>query len=540
MKRLSIIPIILFVFSLTSCVNDLDTAPIDPNIVTADQVYSNPDNYKGVLAKCYAAFILSGQQGPSGDPDIINFDEGYSSFVRLAFYMQDLTTDEVMMGSQTNGLRQLATNTWDSNTAIINGYYARLYQIIGYTNEFLRETTDEKLQTRGLTNPEFKQQVNNFRTEAKFLRAYSYWVLLDTYGNVPFVTDADVLNPQFLPQQIKAADLYNYIESELLTIETQLQDVNEYGRVNKTAANFLLSRLYLNAQAYTQAPQWQKAAVYAEKVINSHYSLSPKYLHNFLADNYTSPEIIWSLNQDGIKSKTYGGATFYVMAQTGGTMLNYLSMGIAGGWGNIRLRPEFVNKFQTEDHAFNPADPSAFTKNDSRALIFTIGHKKEIPALPGTFQDGYAFTKWRNADKNGVAGSDAAYIDTDFPMFRLSEAYLTAAEAYLRLGNNSSTALQYVNVVRNRAYLNGNGAISNSDLTLDFILDERARELSWELVRRTDLIRYNKFTTSDYLWSWKGNVKDGAAVDSKYNIFPLPSADITANPNLVQNPGYSK
>jgi len=536
MKRIYI-TLIFSIFTLSSCVNDLDTSPIDPNIVTTDQVYSDPDNYKGVLAKCYAALCLSGQQGPTGDPDISNFDEGYSSFIRLAFYVQILSTDEAIMGSQTNGLRQMATNTWDSNTAILNGYYARLYQIIGYSNEFLRQTTDAKLQERGHTDSGFKQQVNYFRAEARFLRAYSYWVLLDTFGKVPFVTDSDKLDPQFLPKQISRTDLYSYIENELKEIETALPDTNEYGRVDKTAADFLLSRLYLNAQVYTNSPQWDKAAEYAEKVIHSHYGLAPKYLYNFLADNNTSPEIIWSLNMDGVQSKTYGGTTFFVLAQTGGTMLNYLNLGIAGGWGNIRLRPEFVNKFQTSDQDFVTTDPNAFSKNDSRALFFNIGHKKEIAALPGTFQDGYAFTKWRNVTKNGVAGSDAAYVDTDFPMFRLAEAYLTAAEANFRSGK-SSEALNYINVVRNRAYNNGNGAIALSDLNLNFILDERSRELSWELLRRTDLIRFNRFTTADYLWSWKGNAQPGKEVDSKFNIYPLPSADITANPNLTQNDGY--
>ena len=536
MKRIYI-TLIFSIFTLSSCVNDLDTVPIDPNIVTTEQIYSNPDNYKGVLAKCYAALSLSGQQGPTGDPDISNFDEGYSSFVRLAFYVQVLTTDEAIMGSQTNGLRQMATNTWDSNTAILNGYYARLYQIIGYSNEFLRQTTDAKLQERGHTDAGFKQQVSDFRAEARFLRAYSYWVLLDTYGKVPFVTDADKQDPQFLPKQISRTDLYSYIENELKEIETALPENNEYGRVDKTAANFLLSRLYLNAEVYTKNPQWTKAAEYAEKVIQSHYSLSPKYLYNFLADNHTSREIIWSLNLDGVQSKTYGGTTFFVLAQTGGTMLNYLKLGIAGGWGNIRLRPEFVNKFQLADQNFVTTDPDAFAKNDSRALFFNIGHKKEIAALPGTFQDGYAFTKWRNVTKNGVVGSDAAYVDTDFPMFRLSEAYLTAAEAFIRLGKNSE-ALNYVTIIRNRAYNNGNGSVSLSDMNLNFILDERSRELSWELLRRTDLIRFNKFTTADYLWSWKGNAQAGKAVDAKFNIFPIPSSDITANPNLIQNDGY--
>ena len=537
MKIKKIIYIALFGLLTQSCINDLDVSPIDPNTLTTEQIYASKDNYKGVLAKCYAALSLSGQQGPGGDPDIMNFDEGYSSFIRLAFYLQDLSTDEAVMGSQTNGLRDMTTMTWTPNTAVLNAYYARLYQLIGYSNEFLRQTTDEKLNDRGHNDSAFKAEVANFRNEAKFLRAYAYWALLDTFGNVPFVTEADSVSPQFQPNQISRADLYKYVESELLQIEASLPSANEYGRVDKTAADFLLSRLYLNAKVYVGQDKWNEALTYSEKVINSHYTLAPNYLYNFLADNHTSKEIIWSLPADGVHAKSNGASTFYVMAQTGGTMLNYLNMGISGGWGNIRLIPEFVNKFDTADQNFDAADQNAYTKKDTRALLFNVGHTKDIPVLPGTFQQGYAYTKWRNVDKNGVKGSDGAYVDTDYPMFRLSEAYLTAAEAALRLGKTSE-ALSHVNKIRTRAYKNGNGEITSGQLNLNFILDERGRELAWELIRRTDLIRHNKFTTADYVWSWKGYVVEGKAVDAKYNLFPLPAADITANPKLVQNAGY--
>jgi hypothetical protein len=125
-------------------------------------------------------------------------------------------------------------------------------------------------------------------------------------------------------------------------------------------------------------------------------------------------------------------------------------------------------------------------------------------------------------------------------MFRLADVYLMYAEAVLRggAGGDLSTALNYVNQIRERAYGDNSGDINQSQLTLDFILDERGRELYWECTRRTDLIRFGKFTGGEYIWPWKGGVKEGTATDNKYDIYPIPSSDITANPNLVQNPGY--
>jgi hypothetical protein len=82
------------------------------------------------------------------------------------------------------------------------------------------------------------------------------------------------------------------------------------------------------------------------------------------------------------------------------------------------------------------------------------------------------------------------------------------------------------------------GNIPISELNLNFILDEKAREMYWEAQRRTDLVRYNKLTTANYLWAWKGNTMEGRAVDEKYNLFPIPTADLLANPNLKQLLNY--
>jgi SusD family. len=145
-------------------------------------------------------------------------------------------------------------------------------------------------------------------------------------------------------------------------------------------------------------------------------------------------------------------------------------------------------------------------------------------------------TKWTNLTDAGQTASNTADggVNTDYPMFRLADVYLMYAEAVLRGGNGGSLekALEYVNDLRERAYGNKDGDLKQSQLSKDLIIDERARELYLESERRTDLIRFGEFTTSKYLWQWKGGTKDGMAVDNKYNIYPIPNTELTANPNL--------
>jgi hypothetical protein len=167
-------------------------------------------------------------------------------------------------------------------------------------------------------------------------------------------------------------------------------------------------------------------------------------------------------------------------------------------------------------------------------MFYSDGQSLEINDV-STFTDGYAVTKFTNKTSTGADGSNQTYVDTDFPMFRLADVYLMYAEAVLRggTGGNQADALNYINLIRTRAYGNATGNINASDLTLRFILDERARELLWETTRRTDLVRYGLLTTADYLWPWKGGVKEGTATNPRYNIYPIPSSDIGANPNLA-------
>jgi hypothetical protein len=260
------------------------------------------------------------------------------------------------------------------------------------------------------------------------------------------------------------------------------------------------------------------------KVIGASYSLQPKYGDLFLADNNLCNEIIFPVAFDGVHTKTWGGTTFIINAQVGGSM-NPAAFGIAGGWSGTRTTSGLVDKFT------NP--------NDKRGMFYTTGQNKSIDNM-FAFTDGYAITKWKNVTSTGVGGSDKTHPDTDFPVFRLADAYLMYAEAVVRggTGGDATTALGYVNALLTRAYGDNSGNISAPALTLDFLIDERARELYGECHRRTDLIRFGKFSESTYVWEWKGGVKAGLSTDKHLDLFPIPATDKAANPNLVQNPGY--
>jgi hypothetical protein len=520
--------LIAVVFAVSSCVNDLNTIPIDPLVVTSATVYADANAYKEVLAKCYAGLAVSGQTGPHGNPDISGIDEGFSQYLRQYWLAQELTTDEAVIAWNDGTLKDYHYQTWTSGGEFIKAMYNRLYYQISLCNEFIRESTDSKLASRGITGADLTD-VQTYRAEARFLRAFSYWHALDMFGNVPFVDENNTVGA-FLPKQITRANLFAYIESELLAIEGTMiaPKTNEYGRVDQAAAWMLLGKLYLNAKVYIGTDKYTECLTWIKKVIASPYSLQSNYSYLFLADNNLCNEIIFPIAFDGVHTKTWGGTTFIVDAAVGGSM-KPADFGIAGGWGGTRTTSALVDKF---------TDITGAT--DKRAMFYTSGQSKSISDI-FLFTDGYAITKWKNIKSTGGAGSDLTHTDTDFPVFRLADAYLMYAEAVLRngTGGDATTALGYVNAILTRAYGGStSGNITSGQLTLAFILDERARELYWECQRRTDLIRFGKFSSTTYLWEWKGGIKAGASTDSHFDLFPIPASDIGANPNLVQNTGY--
>ena len=524
---------VVFVVSIIqSCTKKLDLKPT--NDVTSETVYASLAGYKSVLAKVYGSFALTGNQGPAGNGDVQGIDEGFSDFFRLFWKAQELSTDEAVISWGDVGIQDFHNMNWTSNNSFLTGLYYRCMYQITLCNEFIRQAADDQLSKRGLSGSD-ADNIREFAREARFLRAFQYWVLMDLYGNPPFATEATAIGGA-PPPRISRSDLFTYVESELKTIEPGMPapHSNEYGRADKAAVWALLARLYLNAEVYTGTGKYSDAITYSKKVIDAGYSLVSNYAWLMRADNNlntsSTGEFIFTINYDGLHTQGYGGTTFLTHACVGGSM-PASSFGVGGGWSGTRTTKNLPQLF--------PGYPNFSTITDKRAEFYTDGQNLEISNVTA-FTDGLGVTKYKNIKRDGSPGSSQDFSDIDMPLFRLAEMYLIYAEAVLRggSGGDATTALGYINLLRARAYGSTSGNIASGQLTLDFILDERARELYWEGFRRTDLIRHSKFVEGNYLWPWKGGVASGTGVSSIRKLYPIPSRDINSNTNLIQNPGY--
>lgn len=507
----------------TSCVGDLDQLPHIEQ--TSSTVYTSVDNYKAVLGKLYVAFTIAGQEKGGGKEDLTS-NKGWD-YMRNYFNLQECGTDEVvytwLAGDNMTGLTYL---TWDANDLIVSDMYYRLFYNIALCNEFLRNATDDRIASFGEAD---REEIRHYRAEARFLRALAYYHAMDLFRNIPFVTENDPV-VGYVPPRYTSAQVFAFVESELQAIDADLLDRTacEYGRACRQAAYALLARLYLNAEVYTGEARWTDCIGYCLRVMKAGYTLEPDYAKLFNADNHLrTNEIIFAFPVDALHTTSWGTTTYLICGainNASGTQ-NPADYGAVSGWGNFRMRGEL---------------PSLFSDGDRRATFYTEGQTLDIDVVENQAY-GYLSEKWTNLTDDGQAASNTTSdgASTDFPVFRLADVYLMLAEAVVRGGQGATSeeALRCVNQVRERAYGDTSGNIVEAQMTTDFLLDERARELYTECVRRTDLIRYNRFTTADYLWQWKGGAHDGQAVDGKFNYYPIPSTELTANPNLY-NEGY--
>lgn len=515
----------------SSCGDSLNQMPVTET--TSSDVYSSAENYKRVLAKIYAGYVLAGQGqgGSNGDLSTINgadFSRGY-------FNLQEAATDEVAnTWLSGNNLIDLTYISWSPKDAWVSDSYYWLYFNIALCNEFIRNCNENKISRFSESE---KEEIRSFAAEAKFMRAFSYWMVLDLFRKGPKV-DENTPVTGYIPEAYDGTTLFDFIEQQLQSLvepmgECVLSDTNEYSRASKITAYALLSRLYLNHKIYRGAEDmtyYSKCIEVCKKVIsNPDLYLEPEYHKLFNADNHKrTNEILFALVCDAVTSVTWGGGTYLVCGSCGNSSSqDPAKYGLVAGWGMFRARGEL---------------PEKFGENDKRAMFFTDGQSQYFTGALDNQDEGYFYEKFSNLNDAGEpsSNSSATGCSTDYPMIRLAEIYLTAAEAVLRGGSGMSRAeaLDLVNQVRLRGYANHDAAwIKDGDLNLDFILDERARELYLESVRRTDLVRFDKFTTEDYIWQWKGGVLDGRAVNDKFNYYPIPDTDLTANPNL-SNPQY--
>lgn len=498
---------LMFTAGLTSCVGDLDVTPIDPNL---DLEFSA----EGLLNKCYANFAMQGNQG-GNEVDIDGFDGGTVGLVRQLWNSNELTTDEAICGWGDAGISDFVNNTYNDQHPMLYGYYSRLTTGISYCNQYIEQA--------GSYN-------KTMTAEARYLRAFQYYLIMDAWGCVPFATA-----PLAAPSQMQRPEIYEWLINELNEIEPDMLDPTpktssdkDYGRVDRAACWMLLARLYLNAEVYTGKAEWAKAEEYAKKVMSTNYALNTKganqwsaYQMLFMADNGESSaakEAIFPVLQDGAKSQSWCSSLFLVASTFDGD-LHSNPMDIEAtnntdqAWGGNRCRPELLQKFNITDNDHCQAWEMTNMKKDDRALFDGVGRLYENTD-PGVFKNGYATTKFTNWRSDNGATASATYTDMDFFMLRLAEAYLTFAEAKARQNGNvaKDEAAKAINDLRNRAH-----AQTKTTYTLDEILDEWAREFYFEGHRRTDLIRFGKFAGK--------------------KVFPIPSVVCTAN-GFTQNAGY--
>lgn len=493
---------------LTSCVDDLNVEPINPQV-------SQEFDQQAVFTKIYASLGMTGMTGTAGggDLDAMGIDEGQSGFYRTLWYLNNLAGDEALCVWGDNGVPEANFTGWTDTDVFVQGLYYRLFFGVTLCNHFLDMTAD-------IDDAETKLQ----RAETRFIRALNYYYLMDMYANVPLVTRVE----SETPQQATRAEIFDFLEQELLDMQSEMSEpgAGMYYRVDRAAAWLLLSRLYLNAEVYTGTARWADAATYAEMVINSSYALADNYAALFMGDNDTNAdamgEIILPIAQHGDFTKTYSGSYFLVAATHTAGMPEW---GSIDGWGGICARKSLIQKFETG--------------SDDRALFYATSDDPTITD-PNAFTSGWGVTKWNNLDsKTGgpVASNDVEVKvpETDIPFLRVAEAYLTYAEAAFRdAAGNKARALECFNALRTRA-----NAQPASNLTLELLRDEWSREFYFEGRRRIDLVRFNSFGgNTDYNWDWKAGVANGTSFDAKYNILPIPVSDRNANSNLVQNPGY--
>lgn len=512
------------VLVISACTKDLDQYPIIEE--TSVSVYSDPDNYIMALAKCYASLVTAGQEEGGGDPDLSS-NNGYD-YMRCYFNMQEAGTEEI--GStwiEGDNIANLTYLTWDVNDPWVADMYYRCYYTISLCNEFLKHCTDKAI--AGFTAEE-QENIKVFRAEARFLRALAYFHALDLFHDIPFA-DESTIGSSKLPEKWESDQIFNFIETELTACSETMLDVDncDYGRAPRAAAWMLLARLYLNAESYETNARYADCMTWSQKVINEGYALEPEYASLFNADNDkrvgAGHEIIFPLVVSSTNVVSWGATTYLVCGEVdtdNGPAAD--SVGCASAWSMFRVRGEITSLFDMD--------------NDDRAMFYTVGQSQNMDNGVTDRTGGYFTVKWSNKYDNGQIASNTSSdgVDTDFPMFRLADAYLMYAEAAARTETNLGIALDYVNELRTHRNA---ATVIESDLTepideipFKFFLDERARELYWECVRRTDLIRFDCFTSDKYLWQWKGGVRDGIAVADKFNIYPIPATEISANPNL--------
>lgn len=544
MKRT--IYILLTAALVAACVNDLDTLPLNKTEPVSEYVYgTNETAYKEGLGRLYFQFVTNDLT------DLQQMDGGASEVIRAFWSVQETSTDEAKCSWENDAwVRALNTNTWSEvqNDAVY-AVYVRTLQGIALVNEYLRQTTPEKLQSRGVS-AELARKIDGFRDEARFIRAYFYWMAMDCFGSVPFTTEKSPFGGAYFPQQASRTDIFDWCVGELQYLMSEDSDLlparSNYPRADKGSAAGLLARMYLNSKVYTGVERWEEAKEVCEGIFAMGYALCPDYAALFRGDNgenmQARGEMLWAVDYSDSKTQSYGGTSYILSATLASTDITEASRpnGQRNGWAGLRVPYEFVSTY------FNVSgqdyQTGTYEVADKRGEVFYIkGRTESMDGALYNFMNGWSCLKFNNIPFGQTNESFLpqsalkTFSDVDFPMIRLGEIYLIYAEACMNTGAEA-LALPKLRELSSRA-----GVEPPQQITQDFLVAERARELMWEAHRRTDLIRYGLYHTDTYLWPYKGGDSfKGQAFPEYKCLFSIPPTELATNDKLVQNPGYAR
>ena len=535
---------ILTAAAMTACVNDLNTLPLNNTEPVSEYVYGNSEQaYLQGLTRLYFQFVTNDLT------DLQQMDGGASELTRAFWSVQETTADAAKCSWENDAwVRALNTNTWnETQNDAVYAVYVRTLQGISFANEYLRQTTPSKLSSRGVS-ADLAVTIEGYRAEARFIRAYLYWMALDCFGSVPFTTENSPFGGTYFPSQASRKDIFNFCVSELEDLRSADSPMpaarSLYPRADKGSVSGLLARMYLNAQVYTESPMWSEAKSVCEDIFTMGYSLSPDYAALFRGDNgenqQVRSEMLWATSYNAELTQSYGGTSYLLSASLASTDITDQSRpnGQRNGWAGLRVPYEYVSRY------FNVTGQDyvsgIYEVEDERGKMFYIkGRSESMDGALYSFMNGWSCLKFNNipygqTDQSYLPVSAVkAFSDVDFPMIRLAEIYLIYAEACMNLGI-PQTAMPYIALLSQRA-----GVEPPAAITADYLVAERARELLWEAHRRTDLIRFGLYNTSEYLWPYKGGDSfAGQAFPAYRCIFPIPPTELAANDLLVQNPGY--
>ncbi len=550
---------------MASCTGDLDLTPTDPNSETPDKFAEDPMLYmQQVMADVYMQYAT---YGINGNNTLESMDGGMSTFQRSIFNLEEIPTDEANWLPVGDAIdHNFQYGIFNSSTTALAGAYARLITNVTLCNQFMQ--TDF-----GCVAGEQTQRFEEFSRQCRIMRDATYFYLIDMFGNVPWA-DVNVTPGSVAPQLSSnfaegRREVFNRVTEDLEDVVAWYKNNDPsnrppYGYVGLDVAEAMLVKFYLNAEVFTGTPRWKECYDHAQAVISrlgkggfKNTGLCNAYHQNFAYNNKAFTiggssdinEIIWTIPQENPANTTTGQG---LLSYANGTLMCNGFIGdpdpnkkqvdmtkarynSGNGWKCMTARREFTEVFDWNANFTYSPDlrtkwwGTAAHQFDINNGVLDQDHWGDNGFIP------VKYTNWYIDDNGNVnealSPATTDQLGVDYAMLRLAEIYLSAAEAALQGGGDKGTALTYVNYIRERA-----GLDPYTTINLPELQNERCRELYTECTRRTDLIRYGKWT-SGYTWAWKYGQRAGTDYPANWNVYPLP-ATVVARNGYVQNPGY--